>query len=40
LAAIFQLKIQEKTGDNHEQYGEVSIPVSDTLGQQTIETFK
>ncbi len=31
-AAIFQLKIQEETGDDHEQYGEASIPVLDTLG--------
>src|SRR6266542_3588082 len=39
-AAIFQLKIQEEMGDDHEQYGEASIPVSDTLGQRTIETFE
>ena len=32
LAAIFQLKIQEETGDDHEQYGEASTSVSNTLG--------
>jgi len=40
LAAIFQLKIQEEIDDDHEQYGEASTSVSDTLGQRTIETFE
>ena len=40
MAAIFQLEIQEETGDDHEQYGEASTPVLDTLGQRTIETFE
>ncbi len=31
LATIFQLKIQEETGDDYEQYGKALILVSDTL---------
>ena len=40
MAAIFQLEIQEETGNDHKQYGEASTPVSVILGQRTIETFE